>query len=53
MAEVLSPVSCKKTGRAYVSLARAHTEKGDLEIALDFYRKAERFVPGNQKLKER
>jgi hypothetical protein len=27
LADVLSPVSKKKTGRAYVALARAHSEK--------------------------
>ncbi|KAK7027324.1 hypothetical protein VNI00_015287 [Paramarasmius palmivorus] len=49
----LSPVSRKKTGRAYVALARAHSEKGDLQVALDLYRKAETYVPDNIKLKER
>ncbi|KAH6896223.1 microtubule motor [Coprinopsis sp. MPI-PUGE-AT-0042] len=53
LADVLSPVSKKKTGRAYVALARAHSEKGDLEVALDLYRKAESYVPDNIKLKER
>ncbi|KAG2008077.1 kinesin, variant 2 [Coprinopsis cinerea AmutBmut pab1-1] len=53
LADVLSPVSKKKTGRAYVALARAHSEKGDLEVALDLYRKAETYVPDNIKLKER
>ncbi|KAF8961771.1 kinesin-like protein, partial [Flammula alnicola] len=53
LADVLSPVSKKKTGRAYVSLARAHSEKGDLQVALDLYRKAETYVPDNIKLKER
>jgi kinesin family protein 22 len=70
---VLSPTSKKKTGRAYVALARAHSEKsvfacsfvalfgltlsalcrGDLQVALDLYRKAETYVPDNIKLKER
>ena len=67
----LSPKSRKKTGRAYVALARAHSEKcetfllcshcgelniacrGDLQVALDLYRKAESYVPDNIKLKER
>ncbi|KAG7085767.1 hypothetical protein E1B28_003308 [Marasmius oreades] len=49
----LSPVSRKKTGRAWVALARAQSEKGDLQVALDLYRKAETYVPGNVKLKER
>ncbi|KAG6819786.1 hypothetical protein H0H93_008701 [Arthromyces matolae] len=53
LADVLSPVSRKKTGRAYVALARAHSEKGDLQVALDLYRKAETYVPDNIKLKER
>ncbi|KAG6906300.1 hypothetical protein DXG01_014669 [Tephrocybe rancida] len=53
LADVLSPVSKKKTGRAYVALARAHSEKGDLQVALDLYRKAESYVPDNTKLKER
>jgi kinesin family protein 22 len=70
MADVLSPVSKKRTGRAYVALARAHSEKcvrsvcvlndgaddefrGDLQVALDLYRKAESYVPDNVKLKER
>ncbi|KAF8068670.1 kinesin-like protein [Lyophyllum atratum] len=53
LADVLSPVSKKKTGRAYVALARAHSEKGDLQVALDLYRKAESYVPENVKLKER
>ncbi|KAI0300601.1 P-loop containing nucleoside triphosphate hydrolase protein [Multifurca ochricompacta] len=65
----LSPMSRKKTGRAYVALARTHSEKcapkrsqcdipdiasrGDLQVALDLYRKAETYVPDNIKLKER
>ncbi|KAH9177600.1 P-loop containing nucleoside triphosphate hydrolase protein [Lactarius sanguifluus] len=49
----LSPMSRKKTGRAYVALARSHSEKGDVQIALDLYRKAESYVPDNIKLKER
>jgi len=66
----LSPKSRKKTGRAYVALARAHSEKcvyeygsqciavniacrGDLQVALDLYRKAESYAPDNMKLKER
>jgi kinesin family member 22 len=65
----LSPKSRKKTGRAYVALARGHSEKcetfcsqcselnityrGDLQVALDLYRKAESYVPDNIKLKER
>ncbi|KAF5336250.1 hypothetical protein D9758_014358 [Tetrapyrgos nigripes] len=53
LASVLSPASKKKTGRAYVSLARAHSEKGDLQVALDLYRKAASYVPDNIKLKER
>ncbi|KAG1888061.1 P-loop containing nucleoside triphosphate hydrolase protein [Suillus subluteus] len=53
LADVLSPASRKKTGRAYVMLARAHSEKGDLQVALDLYRKAESYVPDNVKLKER
>ncbi|KAG5651643.1 hypothetical protein H0H81_007953 [Sphagnurus paluster] len=53
LADLLSPVSKKKTGRAYVALARAHSEKGDLQVALDLYRKAESYVPDNIKLKER
>ncbi|KAJ6609058.1 P-loop containing nucleoside triphosphate hydrolase protein [Mycena sp. CBHHK59/15] len=53
LADVLSPVSKKKTGRAYVALARAHSEKGDLQVALDLYRRAEAYVPDNVKLKER
>ncbi|KAG6902157.1 hypothetical protein C0995_003631 [Termitomyces sp. Mi166 len=53
LADVLSPVAKKKTGRAYVALARAHSEKGDLQVALDLYRKAESYVPDNAKLKER
>ncbi|KAH9042670.1 P-loop containing nucleoside triphosphate hydrolase protein [Lactarius pseudohatsudake] len=52
-AHKLSPMSRKKTGRAYVALARSHSEKGDLQIALDLYRKAESYVPDNIKLKER
>ncbi|EIM88681.1 kinesin-domain-containing protein [Stereum hirsutum FP-91666 SS1] len=48
----LSPVSRKKTGRAYVALARQHSEKGDLQVALDLFRKAETYVPDNIKLKE-
>ena len=32
LADVLSPVSKKKTGRAYVALARAHSEKYVMEL---------------------
>jgi len=53
LADVLSPTSRKKTGRAYVALARAHSEKGDLQVALELYRKAETYVPDNIKLRER
>lgn len=53
LADVLSPSSRKKTGRAYVALARAHSEKGDLDVALELYRKAETYVPDNIKLRER
>ncbi|KAH0826644.1 P-loop containing nucleoside triphosphate hydrolase protein [Lanmaoa asiatica] len=53
LADVLSPTSRKKTGRAYVALARAHSEKGDLQVALELYRKAETYVPDNVKLRER
>ncbi|KAI0697020.1 P-loop containing nucleoside triphosphate hydrolase protein [Cytidiella melzeri] len=53
MVDVLSPVSRKRTGRAYVALARSHSQKGNLELALDLYRKAETYVPENTKLKER
>ncbi|KAJ7735754.1 kinesin-like protein [Mycena metata] len=53
LADALSPVSRKKTGRAYVALARAHSEKGDLQVALELYRRAETYVPDNVKLKER
>ncbi|KAJ6478809.1 kinesin-domain-containing protein [Mycena vitilis] len=53
LADVLSPVSKKKTGRAYVALARQHSEQGNLQVALDLYRRAETYVPDNVKLKER
>ncbi|KAJ3558283.1 hypothetical protein NM688_g1017 [Phlebia brevispora] len=53
MVDVLSPVSRKRTGRAYVALARSHSEKGNLQLALELYRKAETYVPDNIKLKER
>ncbi|KAJ6557848.1 P-loop containing nucleoside triphosphate hydrolase protein [Mycena capillaripes] len=53
LADALSPVSKKKTGRAYVALARQHSEQGNLQIALDLYRRAETYVPDNVKLKER
>ncbi|TDL18799.1 kinesin-domain-containing protein [Rickenella mellea] len=53
LADVLSPVSKKRTGRAYVALARAHSEKGDLQVALDLYRKATTYAPDNDKLRER
>ncbi|THH03411.1 hypothetical protein EW145_g6275 [Phellinidium pouzarii] len=53
LADVLSPASKKKTGRAYVALARAHSEKGNLQVALDLYRKARTYVPDNAKLKDR
>ncbi|KAH7912354.1 P-loop containing nucleoside triphosphate hydrolase protein [Hygrophoropsis aurantiaca] len=49
----LSPISRKKMGRAYVSLARTNSEKGNLQAALDLYRVAETYVPDNIKLKER
>ncbi|KDQ53292.1 hypothetical protein JAAARDRAFT_137340 [Jaapia argillacea MUCL 33604] len=53
LADVLSPVSRKKTGRAYVALARAHSDKGDLHVALELYRKASTYVTDNVKLQER
>ncbi|KAI5118492.1 hypothetical protein M0805_003523 [Coniferiporia weirii] len=53
LADVLSPASKKKTGRAYVALARAHSEKGNLQVALDLYKKAQTYVPDNVKLKDR
>ncbi|KAI0349857.1 kinesin-domain-containing protein [Trametes cingulata] len=53
LADVLSPISRKKTGRAYVALARSHTQKNNLQVALELYRKAEAYVPDNVKLKER
>lgn len=53
MVDVLSPASRKRTGRAYVALARSHSEKGNLQLALELYRKAETYVPDNDKLKER
>lgn len=53
LVDVLSPVSRKRTGRAYVALARSHSEKGNLQLALELYRKAETYVPDNIKLKER
>jgi len=34
LAGVLSPVSKKKTGRAYVALARAHSEKYVLPVVV-------------------
>ncbi|KAK7680221.1 hypothetical protein QCA50_016730 [Cerrena zonata] len=49
----LSPGSRKRTGRAYVALARAQSEKNNLQLALELYRKAEAYVPDNIKLKER
>ncbi|OBZ67407.1 Kinesin-like protein KIF22 [Grifola frondosa] len=52
-ADILSPVSRKRTGRAYVALARAHSEKNNMQLALELYRKAESYVPDNVKLKER
>ncbi|KAJ7060902.1 kinesin-like protein [Mycena amicta] len=53
LADALSPVTKKKTGRAYVALARTHQERGHLETALDLYRRAEAYVPGNTKLRDR
>ncbi|KAH8096893.1 kinesin-domain-containing protein [Cristinia sonorae] len=53
MVSDLSPVSRKKAGRAYVALARAQSEKNNLTLALELYRKAESYVPDNIKLKER
>ncbi|KAF9076593.1 kinesin motor domain-containing protein [Rhodocollybia butyracea] len=51
--EHMSPVSRKKTGRAYVALARGFSEKNDLATALALYRQAAVFVPDNAKLRER
>ncbi|CAK5262663.1 unnamed protein product [Mycena citricolor] len=53
MTGAMSPVSKKKTGRAYVALARMHQDKGNLQVALDLYKRAETYVPDNVKLKER
>ncbi|PIL26656.1 hypothetical protein GSI_11281 [Ganoderma sinense ZZ0214-1] len=53
LADVLSPISRKKTGRAYVALARSQSQKNNLEVALGLYRKAESYVPDNVKLRER
>jgi len=49
----LSPGSKKKTGRAYVALAREYSQKGRLEISLELYRKARTYVPDNPKLQDR
>jgi hypothetical protein len=35
------------------SLTSAAADRGDLQLALDYYRKAEQYVPENAKLKER
>nr|GAT58889.1 kinesin-like protein [Mycena chlorophos] len=53
LAEALSPVGKKKAGRAYVVLARTFQERGDLETALELYQRAEAYVPGNTKLRDR
>ncbi|KAF9652469.1 kinesin-domain-containing protein [Thelephora ganbajun] len=53
LATVLSPSSKKKTGRAYVALAREYSQKGRLEISLELYRKAWTYVPDNAKLQDR
>ncbi|KAH9917698.1 kinesin-domain-containing protein [Epithele typhae] len=53
LADVLSPLSRKKTGRAYVALARSESQKDNLKLALELYRKAQKYVPDNDKLRER
>jgi len=50
---VLSPVSRKKTGRAYVALARQYSDRGYMDISLELYRKAQTYVPDNAKLGDR
>ncbi|KIY69667.1 kinesin-domain-containing protein [Cylindrobasidium torrendii FP15055 ss-10] len=49
----MTPTMRKKTGRAYVALARKAAGTGDLQTALDLYRRAEAYVKGNVKLRER
>ncbi|KAF7316051.1 Kinesin-like protein [Mycena indigotica] len=49
----LSPVSRKKIGRSFVELARTHQNKGELNKAVDLYRRALLYVPGNTKLEDR
>ncbi|KZT40547.1 kinesin-domain-containing protein [Sistotremastrum suecicum HHB10207 ss-3] len=53
LAEVLSPVSKRKTARAYVALGRDLGDRSDLKGALEMYKKAAVYLPENSNLAER
>ncbi|TFL01525.1 P-loop containing nucleoside triphosphate hydrolase protein [Pterulicium gracile] len=50
---VLSPKSSQRMAKAWVRLARIHTQQGKLASAVEYFRKAESCQPGNSRLQER
>ncbi|KAJ9120907.1 hypothetical protein QFC22_002842 [Naganishia vaughanmartiniae] len=43
----------KARAKVLINLARTHHDKGELELSLEYYRKAKVYVPDNQKLSKR
>ncbi|KAJ9092037.1 hypothetical protein QFC21_007017 [Naganishia friedmannii] len=43
----------KARAKVLINLARTHHDKGELELSLEYYRKAKVYVPDNQKLSRR
>ncbi|KAG8858222.1 hypothetical protein FRB96_005351 [Tulasnella sp. 330] len=53
IAPKLSPNGKKSAAKAHVAYAREREAKGDLETALEFFRRAQVYIPQNEKLKVR
>ncbi|KAG9032665.1 hypothetical protein FRB95_001093 [Tulasnella sp. JGI-2019a] len=49
----LSPGGKKSAAKAHVMFARERQDKGDLEMALEFFKRAQVYIPDNEKLKVR
>ncbi|KDQ07414.1 hypothetical protein BOTBODRAFT_609753 [Botryobasidium botryosum FD-172 SS1] len=53
VAAAMSPVTKKKTAKAFVVLARSHQDNDDLQVALELYSRAQSYAPDNDKLRSR